>query len=132
MGDGIMAEYPATVEEAFAIPGGAFFTEFRTGIHLKPALVDIPPYYVRYRVIDYGMDMLACYWIYIDTQGKGRVYRELHQSGLVISQAAYMIHKMSGKIVPKTVEEWDALTQRTEEPVGENRGREHISYLCST
>ena len=107
--DDALREYPATVEEAFSIPGGAFFYEFRSYIHLKQKEKNIPNWYSRYRVIDYGLDMLACYWIYLDARGMGRIYRELHKEGLVISQASYEILKMSGAGVPKTVNEWDTL-----------------------
>ena len=112
--------YPATVEEAFSIPGGAFFTEFSPLIHIKDRIKDIPEYFVRYRTIDYGMDMLACYWICIDTQGMGRIYREVHVPKLTISQAAYYILKASGAKVP-TLSEWDALSNdKTTESLRKN------------
>ena len=101
--------YPATVEEAFAIPGGAFFSEFRSLIHIKPKDLFVPEWYSRYRFLDYGFDMLACYWVYIDERGFGRIYREIHKKDLVISQAAYEILRDSGADVPETVDEWDAL-----------------------
>lgn len=87
LGDATLAEYPATEEEAFAIPGGAFFDEVRAHIHIKKPDI-IQPYYNRYVCIDYGLDMLAAYWIYIDHRGRGRIYRELYKSGLIVSEAA--------------------------------------------
>lgn len=118
MGDGVMGEYPATVEEAFAIPGGAFFMEFRSDIHLQEA-IEIPEWYIKYRSMDYGSDCFACYWYYIDTHGYARIYREIHKEGLVISQAAYELHKASGAQVPETVEEWDALETEEKQRIGE-------------
>jgi hypothetical protein len=41
-----------------------------------------------------------------------RIYRELHREGLVISQAAYEILKLSGAQVPKTSNEWDVLPEK--------------------
>lgn len=101
--------YPATEEEAFEIPGGTFFHEFSSLIHLKKPLDKIPDWYQKYRSIDYGLDMLACYFYYIDNKGFARIYREIHKPGLIISQAAYEILKESGARVPETVSEWDAL-----------------------
>jgi hypothetical protein len=117
MRDGAMSEYPATTDEAFAIPGGAFFSEFRSHIHLKEPIVEIPSWYARYRVLDYGLDMLACYWIYLQPNGYARVYREVHKEGLVISQAVYEILKAGGAEVPDTVQKWDALTSKEKQKI---------------
>jgi hypothetical protein len=121
MKDGTMSEYPATEAEAFAIPGGAFFSEFRSNIHLKEPIKEVPSWYARYRVLDYGLDMLACYWIYLDPQGFGRIYKEVHKEGLVISQAVYEILKESGADVPKTVQAWDALTSREKQDISKTQ-----------
>jgi hypothetical protein len=117
MGDGTLSEYPKTVEEAFSIPGGAFFTEFRSSIHLKPSIGLIPSWYTRYRTLDYGLDCLACYWIYIDTQGFARIYKEVHKEGLIISRSAYEILKMSGAKVPDTPEEWDSMSREEKKAI---------------
>ena len=62
--------------------------------------------YIRYRTfeyrtlrrygIDYGLDMLACYWIAVDGQGKSHVYKELYQDNLIISDAAKAILRVNG------------------------------------
>lgn len=41
--------------------------------------------------MDYGLDMLAGYWIAVDTCGRAYVYREVYESGLIISEAARKI-----------------------------------------
>ena len=92
LGDATLAEYPATPEEAFMIPGGAFFGEMRAHIHIKQPDI-IQPHYNRYVCIDYGLDMLAAYWIYINNRGRGRVYREVYKSNLIVSEAAQEILK---------------------------------------
>jgi hypothetical protein len=92
LGDATLAEYPATEEEAFMIPGGAFFGEVRSNIHIKQPDT-IQPHFNRYVCIDYGLDMLAAYWIYLNNRGRARVYRELYKTGLIVSEAAEEILK---------------------------------------
>lgn len=78
----------------YGIPGGAYFDEFRTDIHIIDPFI-IPSNWRRYRVLDYGLDMLACYWIATDTCNKAYVYKELYQSNLIISDAASAIKNMT-------------------------------------
>lgn len=78
----------------YGIPGGQYFDEFRSDIHVIELFV-IPDNWRRYRVLDYGLDMLACYWITTDTRNKAYVYKELYQSGLIISDAAKAILAMT-------------------------------------
>ena len=69
---------------------GRFFTEWDPAVHvLKPFV--IPKEWRRVFVMDYGLDMLAGYWIALDTMGYAYVYRELYKSGLIISDAAAQI-----------------------------------------
>lgn len=42
----------------------------------------IPPYWRRYVTLDYGLDMLAAYFIAMDTSGGAWVYKEIYESGL--------------------------------------------------
>lgn len=80
----------------YGIPGGAYFDEFRSDIHVIEPFI-IPQDWKRYISIDYGLDMLACYWIAMDTHNKAYVYKELYQSNLVISEAAKAILDKCGK-----------------------------------
>jgi phage terminase large subunit len=66
---------------------GQYFSEFNRDIHTMEPFV-IPKHWRRYVAIDYGLDMLAAYWIAVDTQGFAYVYKELYQSNLIISEAA--------------------------------------------
>lgn len=84
----------AMLEGDWDIFEGQYFGEFNRDIHVIEPFV-IPSHWKRYRVLDYGLDMLACYWIAIDTQGKAYVYKELYKSGLVISDAARAIKDMT-------------------------------------
>ncbi|WP_283673065.1 terminase large subunit domain-containing protein [Butyricicoccus sp. Marseille-Q5471] len=73
---------------------GQYFSEFRREIHVLEPFV-IPPEWRRYRAIDYGLDMLACYWIAVDFLGRAYVYRELYESDLIIEAAAKRILEMT-------------------------------------
>jgi phage terminase large subunit len=80
----------------YGIPGGTYFEEFRSDVHVIESFI-IPQDWRRYRVLDYGLDMLACYWIATDTHNKAYVYKELYQSNLIISAAAEAIVAKTSK-----------------------------------
>lgn len=81
---------------------GQYFPEFQTETHvLQPR--ELPGSWPRYRVFDYGMDMLACYWAAIDTSGRIWVYREYCQSGLIVSEAAEKIREYTHEKVQYTI-----------------------------
>lgn len=74
---------------------GQYFKDFNRAIHVIEPF-EIPVEWDRYRTIDYGLDMLACYWIAIDPQGYEYCYKELYESNLIISQAAERIIEVNG------------------------------------
>lgn len=74
---------------------GQYFSEFRREIHVCRPFA-IPAHWRRYITIDYGLDMLAALWIAVDEQKNAYVYREVYQSGLIISDAAGKIKAASG------------------------------------
>lgn len=74
---------------------GQFFREFRRSTHVIEAF-DIPVDWDRYITVDYGLDMLCVYWIAVDFDGQCYVYRELHEKGLMVSQAAEKILHLTG------------------------------------
>lgn len=74
---------------------GQYFSEFDRSVHVIEPF-EIPKEWVRYRSIDYGLDMLACYWFAIDPQGNEYCYKELYQSELIISEAAKRILEVNG------------------------------------
>lgn len=69
---------------------GQYFTEFRRDLHVVEPF-EIPKSWRRYITLDYGLDMLACYWVALDDRGKAYVYREVYQPDLIISDAAKAI-----------------------------------------
>ena len=87
--------YAMLAQCRFVKAQGAFFPEFQIGVHTSQPF-EIPPHWRRYRAFDYGLDMLACYWIALDDSGRAYVYRELYQSDLIISSAAQKICEMTG------------------------------------
>lgn len=67
---------------------GTFFPEFRKETHVIKPFYRIPAEWKKYRAFDYGLDMFACLWIAVDYDGRCYVYREVQQSGLIVSEAA--------------------------------------------
>ena len=89
-------ERKALKEGNWDIFDGQYFGEFDRKIHVIEPF-EIPKEWDRYRTIDYGLDMLACYWIAIDPKGNEYVYKELYESNLIISDAAKRIIEVNGK-----------------------------------
>lgn len=69
---------------------GAYFAEFSEARHVIEPF-KIPDDWVRYRAFDYGLDMLACYWVAVDYEGRCYVYRELTAEKQIVSDAAELI-----------------------------------------
>lgn len=97
----------------YGIPGGQYFDEFRTDIHVIDPF-PIPSDWRRYITLDYGLDMLAAYWIAVDTHQKAYVYKELYQSNLIISDAAAAIKAMTIEKVYETIAPPDLWNRRQE------------------
>lgn len=88
------SERKALLEGDWNIFEGQYFTEFDTSLHVIEPF-QIPSWWRRYRAIDYGLDMLACYWISVDEEGNAYVYKELYESDLIISEATRRIIEMT-------------------------------------
>ena len=67
---------------------GTFFNEFRPETHVIEPFLRVPDEWRKYRAFDYGLDCFACLWIAVDFDGRCYVYREIQQSGLIVSEAA--------------------------------------------
>lgn len=88
------ARYKVVGLGEYGIPGGTYFEEFSESVHvIKPFI--IPEDWKRYTTKDYGLDMLANYWIAVDYQGRAYVYKELYESNLIISSAAERIKEVN-------------------------------------
>ena len=69
---------------------GIFFPEFKRDIHvISPFL--IPKEWNKYIALDYGLDMFAVLFVAVNTRGKAYVYKEIHESNLIISAAAKLL-----------------------------------------
>lgn len=74
---------------------GQYYPEFRRDVHVVKPLPEIPSWWKRFRSLDYGLDMTACYWWAVAPDGQCYIYRELHQPGLNLSQAAKRITELT-------------------------------------
>lgn len=90
----ITQEYPATIEEALAVPGGSFFPEVceENTISDKPLEGNVR----RYVCIDYGFDMFSAHWVSMDAEGNAQVYREYDASDKTIRAACDILKSLSG------------------------------------
>jgi phage terminase large subunit len=105
--------YEMLGEGKFVKPAGTYFSEFSKGIHVIEPFI-IPEHWRRYRAIDYGLDMLACYWIAQDGNNKAYVYKELYQSGLIISEAANRMVEITNEPIYETAAPPDLWNKRQE------------------
>lgn len=92
---------------------GMFFTEFDESIHVvKP--FEIPSGWVKFRALDYGLDMTACLWLAVSPEKHIFVYRELCRPNLILSEAAKEIntHTLPAERVRYTVASPDLWNRR--------------------
>ncbi len=104
----MLAQMPENVRKAYRYGdwdalGGNFFPEFRLDKHVCDPF-RIPAHWTRYRTIDYGLDMLAVFWVAVDEDGRSWVYREYTQSRLIVQDAAREIldHTMPDEKIAAT------------------------------
>lgn len=79
---------------------GQYYREFSEDLHVIDPF-PLPRHWRRYFTMDYGLDMLAGYWIAVDEEKNAYVYREIYDGkdlgngheGLTISQALEEIKK---------------------------------------
>lgn len=112
------------------IVAGAFFSEFTYRDHVVEPFDVIKNKDVKlYRSIDYGLDMLACYWYAVlpkssvNPHGSIFVYRELCAPDLTISEAARRIREATppGERIIATYAPPDVLRNR-DRTTGRNQG----------
>lgn len=81
------------------VVAGQFFTEWKKEIHVVNPF-PIPYGWRHYFTMDYGRDMLAAYWIAVNSAGMAFVYDEIYigndlekDTGLIVSEAAEKIQE---------------------------------------
>jgi hypothetical protein len=89
-------EKNALLEGSWEEYAGQYYPEFRSNTHVIVPF-EIPSNWVKFRSLDYGLDMTACYWWAVDTKGYCYIYRELYQSNLSLSQSAKKIVELTNK-----------------------------------
>lgn len=77
---------------------GMFFTEFDRNIHVIEPF-EIPKDWYIYFTMDYGLDMLAGYWIAVDYNNNAYVFREVYIPNLIVSKARDTIKEMTNEDV---------------------------------
>lgn len=86
-------ERKAMLEGDWNVFEGLYFEEFDEALHVyDPQEIQIQPNFRKFRVRDYGLDMLACYFIAMDEFGNCYVYKELYQSNLTVKQSGDFIN----------------------------------------
>lgn len=87
-----LAALPEDIREAhrygkWDLIGGNYFKEFSPKRHCVKRF-PIPPSWARYRSFDYGLDMFACFWWAVDSDGRCWCYREYEHKDLIVQEAA--------------------------------------------
>ena len=95
---------------------GAFFPEFNPERHIVASDISIPTGAIRFRALDYGLDMTACLWCAATGDGRIIIYRELYESNLLLSEAADKILAATekGETIRYTVASPDLWNRRQE------------------
>ena len=94
---------------------GQYFGEFSRELHVAEPPNPIPSHWKKYLAIDYGLDMLAALWIALAPDGTAWVYREVYQSGLIISEAAEAICRAeAGEVIGQRFAPPDLFNRRQE------------------
>ncbi len=69
---------------------GQFFSEFDVTLHTCE-VHSVPEGTTRFCAIDYGLDMLACVFVYVNGKGEAVVYDEINVSDKIVSEASALI-----------------------------------------
>ena len=115
-----LAKLPEDIRRAYRYGdwdtlGGGYFKEFKNFSHVRDAF-RIPDHWKRFRSFDYGLDMFACIWWAVDSDGRAWAYREVEEKGLIIQKAAQLCMQNSPahERIDTTFAPWD-MWSRTKE-----------------
>jgi len=95
----------------WGLTGMHFFKEFSRSAHVIDPFPLTSEHRI-YRVLDYGLDKLACYWVAVDYKGRAKFYKELWESDLIISEAAKKINAMTTETIYQTIAPPDLWNRR--------------------
>lgn len=85
----------AMLDGSWDVFEGAYFPEFDREVHCCMPF-EIPENWRKYFVMDYGLDMLAGYFIAVDDHERAFVYKEIYKPGLIITEAIKTIKEVQG------------------------------------
>lgn len=103
----------AMLEGNWDVFDGQYFKEFDRSIHVIDPF-EIPDSWKVYFTMDYGLDMLAAYWIAVNEQGEAYVIREISESDLIVSEAAELIKKNTNEKIYQYLAPPDMWNRRQE------------------
>lgn len=95
--DRMSAEYPATIEDALTVPGGAYFPEVSEDSLITDK--ELEGNTITYFTMDYGLDRMAAYWIKRDAFGNSQIIREHCESNLTIGAASETIKAITKGLI---------------------------------
>jgi len=75
---------------------GQFFSEFNRNTHVCEPF-EIPKDWYIYFTMDYGLDMLAGYWIAVDYNNNAYVFREVYMPNLIVSKARDIVKELTNE-----------------------------------
>lgn len=84
----------ALLDGDWSVFAGQYFKEWSESIHVIEPF-EIPSWWRRFRSLDYGLDMTACYWWAVSPEDQLYIYRELYEPDLSLSEAAKTIVEMT-------------------------------------
>jgi phage terminase large subunit len=105
----IMKNNPTYVEELENLPedlkrahlygdwdvfAGQYFRNFDRNEHVIAPRA-LPPEWIRFRSMDYGLDCCCCLWWAVDTRGTCYIYREMWEPNLILGDAARRIIELT-------------------------------------
>lgn len=96
-------EYRALRHGDWDVFAGQYYKCLSPRIH-RITPIELPPWWRRFRSLDYGLDATACLWWAVSPDSKEYVYRELYRPDLIASVAAQEILRLSeGEDIAYTV-----------------------------
>lgn len=114
----------------YGLPGGTFFEEFRSDIHVIEPF-EIPSWWRRFRAMDYGYDMLAVPYFAVDDKGNLYLYKEIYQSELTLTNAALKVLDTDedGVKYSYTVASPDLWKREGQKRLGNITGKHEVDYM---
>lgn len=114
----------------YGLPGGAYFEEFRSDIHIIDPF-EIPKWWKKFCGMDYGYDMLAVAFFAGDEKGNLFIYKEIYESELTLSKAAKKVLAVIEKdeTIDYIVASPDLWKSEGQQRTGKPTGKHEVEYM---